>query len=53
MMKVVDMNEVVLTFYVDINKYELDVKACGHMIGLLSMSEIMGYSHIQCTIDLE
>ena len=33
------MNEVVFTYYV---MYELDVKACGLMIGLLSMCEVMG-----------
>ena len=33
------MNEVVFTYYV---MYELDVKACGLMIGLLSMCKVMG-----------
>ena len=33
--------------------YELDVKACGLMIGLLSMCEVMGFHMDIALIDLD
>ena len=51
MMKVLlDMNEVVFTYYV---MYELDVKACGLMIGLLSMCEVMWLHMYIALVDLD
>ena len=51
MMKVLlDMNEVVFTYYV---MYELDVKACGLMIGLLSMWEVIGLHMYIALVELE
>ena len=44
------MNEVVFTYYV---MYELDVKACGLMIGLLSMCEVIGLHMYIALIDLD
>ena len=44
------MNEVVFTYLL---MYELDVKACGIMIGLLSMWEFMGLNMYIALVDLD
>ena len=44
------MNEVVFTYLL---MYELDVKACGLMIGLLSMWEVMGLDIYIVLVDLD
>ena len=50
MVKVIDMNEVVFTYLL---MYELDVKACGLMIGLLSICEVMRLHMYIVLVDLD
>ena len=60
-MHYVCLNEYMRKVVLDMNKvssftilmYELDVKACGFMIGLLSMFEVMGFQIYITLVDLE
>ena len=45
----VDLNEVFFTYLL---MYELDVKTCGLMIGLLSMWEVMGFHTYILLVDI-
>ena len=50
MMKVVDMNKI---FFTCLLMYELDVKACGLMIGLVSIWEVIGLHMYISLVDLD
>ena len=50
MIKVVDMNDIFFTYML---MYECDVKACGLMIGLLSMWEVMGLDIYIVLVDID